>query len=259
MTAVDVATGVLEYAAARCNLRQKVPDSQTREVAGSRLTDAAESAGCEPPRFPRFELLDVLRYPQQTLSLLSEVKPSLLFVDLGGNRRGRAIAPLLAALDLAEVPAVLTVVKCRDLHARARNGERWQELLERVSAEDGDIADDAAAAAAAAADTTTTTTPVESRASTSALDPLLDQNLNASSGETRLCYTYLNCGHCQRADCAFRHLLPEHPEAIADRAKRAALGWRPLRVQAKLEPALDRMREEARGQGEGGDQGVIRG
>ena len=35
----------------------------------------------------------------------------------------------------------------------------------------------------------------------------------------RLCYAFLNRGSCDRPECTFRHLLPGHPDAVADRVK----------------------------------------
>merc|ERR1719473_1096681 len=42
----------------------------------------------------------------------------------------------------------------------------------------------------------------------------------AGPGETRICFPFLNKGVCERgALCKFRHLTPDHPDAVADRAK----------------------------------------
>lgn len=51
------------------------------------------------------------------------------------------------------------------------------------------------------------------------VNPMIDQNPNSKPGETRICYTYLNRGACERPECSFRHLLPGHPDAVADRIK----------------------------------------
>jgi len=51
------------------------------------------------------------------------------------------------------------------------------------------------------------------------VNPMIDQNPNSKLGETRICYTYLNRGACERPECIFRHLLPGHPDAVADRIK----------------------------------------
>merc|ERR1719469_724412 len=38
--------------------------------------------------------------------------------------------------------------------------------------------------------------------------------------EVRICFTFLNRGQCNReGSCRFRHLAPDHPDAIADRVK----------------------------------------
>jgi len=39
-------------------------------------------------------------------------------------------------------------------------------------------------------------------------------------GEQRICFPFLNRGSCERgAACRFRHLPPDHPDAIADRMR----------------------------------------
>ena len=39
-------------------------------------------------------------------------------------------------------------------------------------------------------------------------------------GETRICFSFLNRGYCDReSTCRFRHLSPDHPDAIADRRR----------------------------------------
>ena len=50
-------------------------------------------------------------------------------------------------------------------------------------------------------------------------NPMIDQNPNVGYGETRICFRYLNHGKCDKDACTFRHLLPGHPDAIADRIK----------------------------------------
>jgi hypothetical protein len=41
-----------------------------------------------------------------------------------------------------------------------------------------------------------------------------------ASGETRICFPFMNKGRCERGNvCRFRHLRPDHPDAIADRAR----------------------------------------
>ena len=42
--------------------------------------------------------------------------------------------------------------------------------------------------------------------------------------ETRICFSFLNRGTCERAEsCRFRHLAPDHPDAIADRIRTGRL------------------------------------
>ena len=50
-------------------------------------------------------------------------------------------------------------------------------------------------------------------------NPMIEQNPNCKPGEPRICYTFLNRGSCDRPECSFRHLLPGHPDAVADRIK----------------------------------------
>ena len=44
--------------------------------------------------------------------------------------------------------------------------------------------------------------------------------------EARLCFPFLNKGVCERGTaCRFRHVPPDHPDAVADRVQRSALGY----------------------------------
>merc|ERR1740117_758486 len=52
------------------------------------------------------------------------------------------------------------------------------------------------------------------------VNPMVDQNPNAKQNETRICFTFLNKGSCDKESCGFRHLLAGHPDAVADRMKR---------------------------------------
>lgn len=65
-------------------------------------------------------------------------------------------------------------------------------------------------------------------------NPFIEQNPNAVPGDFRICYTYLNRGKCDRANCSFRHLLPGHPDAIADRVRNGQLEKIPLYARAAL-------------------------
>ena len=53
-------------------------------------------------------------------------------------------------------------------------------------------------------------------------NPMIDQNPNVAFGEMRICFTYLNHRECSKPGCTFRHLLPGHPDAIADRVRSGA-------------------------------------
>ena len=59
---------------------------------------------------------------------------------------------------------------------------------------------------------------------------MLDEhNRNCSAGETRLCFEFTNKGRCRRRDkCSFRHVLREHPDAIADAEARGRSGAAPV-------------------------------
>ena len=47
---------------------------------------------------------------------------------------------------------------------------------------------------------------------------------SANPAEMRICFTWLNRGQCERgAVCKFRHLAPDHPDAIADRIRSGKL------------------------------------
>ena len=46
----------------------------------------------------------------------------------------------------------------------------------------------------------------------------------ADPSEVRICFTFLNRGQCNReGSCRFRHLAPDHPDAIADRVRTGRL------------------------------------
>jgi len=46
----------------------------------------------------------------------------------------------------------------------------------------------------------------------------------ADPSEVRICFTFLNRGQCNReGSCRFRHLAPDHPDAIADRVRSGRL------------------------------------
>ena len=70
--------------------------------------------------------------------------------------------------------------------------------------------------------------------STAGLGVSVEDDLNPkSTADAPICYSFLNAGRCYRNFCSFRHLVPEHPEARADAARRGmAIG--PTRVEAAV-------------------------
>ena len=64
--------------------------------------------------------------------------------------------------------------------------------------------------------------------STAGLGVSVEDDLNPkSTADAPICYSFLNAGRCYRKFCSFRHLVPEHPEAQADAARRGmAIGPR---------------------------------
>ena len=80
------------------------------------------------------------------------------------------------------------------------------------------------------------TLPLESRRLELEQLPAGQEDANpraVESGESRLCFAFINKGRCARADCTFRHLSPSHPDAIANAAKRAQVGWQPPRAKQR--------------------------
>jgi len=48
----------------------------------------------------------------------------------------------------------------------------------------------------------------------------LQRDPGGTAPEKRLCFPFMNKGRCERADaCRFRHLSPDHPDAVADRMR----------------------------------------
>ena len=232
------------------------------DVADTVLKEAAQRLGPLLKSLPggehrlHLQQLDVLRYSAQ-LDELMPLDTTCVFIDLGGNRSHAALLPLLdqiAARDRAgHIGIRLVVVKCRDLSRRVANayekgtlsapGELSCWAVARAAL-DGECpsmlanaargsTDQSAAAAAAAAPPPDVTQNED--------DIHGDQNPNCSAGETRLCFAFLNHGSCNRGDgCSFRHLHPEHPEAVEDRRRRATLGWLPQRLRtSQAQPVRD--------------------
>jgi len=166
----------------------------------------------------RIETSDVLANPAQCLALGREMEINVAFIDLGGNRDGDAVLPIVLLL-LAELPHMsLCVVKCRALHAAASihlaiDGGTSTSFWE-------------AAIAANAAQRRLLALPVADE----------EANPQAAPGEARLCYAFLNKGRCQITCCTFRHHGPSHPDAIADKARRGQVGWQPARRRSKATP-----------------------
>ena len=61
---------------------------------------------------------------------------------------------------------------------------------------------------------------------------LVDQNPNVTRGQTRLCFSFLNKQTCDKPDCTFRHLLPGHPDWVADKLKKGHSVPGPMAAQA---------------------------
>ena len=174
-------------------------------------------ARCKSMPSIKFVQTDVLTSAASLLELCDNA--TVAFVDLGGNRAASALIPPLQLLRCKTSEALrLLFVKSRELytaaitHAVACGGttteggvwsadgacplpeaDRWWEELVRDSTE--------------------------------ALDRLNSQARD--SGEKRLCFAYLNHGKCMRVGCTFRHVTANHPDAVADAARRLQSGaWR---------------------------------
>ena len=194
------------------------------DVSASTLRRAALAVACPSCRFVR---LDAVRHAAELLVLAVEVAPAAIFVDLGGDRDA---APVTRVVDrLLNCVAIrgtlrVVVVKCRELYAWAQ-----REQLGRCAPRAGQAAvagalpsefwADALAAwpQHAAGEHAAPSAPAEPAA---AGGP-------AASTESRLCFEFLNLGRCDRANCSFRHLLPTHPDAVADAARRERVGRLP--------------------------------
>ena len=206
----------------------------------------------------RVELIDAVRYPGQLFGLADAERAEVVFADIGGNRASSALAPLLLAFGALRSPPVLTVVKCRELcsaaaeHAAAHggvgfNGEvpdaasLWSALKEQYGQ-----ADPGPAVAMASPPAPATATHTDSTDSDSTEQPPAPPhstatppsppsvaadgrqlNPNCAAGEKRICFKHLNTGRCVQAGCGYRHLARDHPDALADHAKRSEVGWQP--------------------------------
>ena len=187
------------------------------QVATEKLSAAGSSANVA------FHQLDVFGNEEQLLA--AGAGCTAVFCDLGGARAlNAAYVSLLVRLQESMQPAV-HVIKCRELHRAATRAvgsgdggplplgstRFWADMLAAVGGAPGE----GSAVASSSDEVDATRVPSE---------------------ETRLCYSFLNRGTCARSGkgCTFRHLMPSHPDAIADARKRAAVGWKPERVRGRL-------------------------
>merc|ERR1712113_780009 len=59
------------------------------------------------------------------------------------------------------------------------------------------------------------------------------EDMNPYSNSDKICWGFLNHGRCKHKRCVYRHLGPLHPDAIADKKKRAQIGWKPQKTRPK--------------------------
>ena len=165
----------------------------------------------------RFEQVDVLAHPGRVEALARDLRPTVVFVDLGGNSPPERVVPLLARLHAAAPTWTLCVVKCRALaRAAERHCAEGERRLRAPAASNFWAVHFARAEMVAHAP------------STAGLGVSVEDDLNPkSTADAPICYSFLNAGRCYRKFCSFRHLVPEHPEARADAARRGmAIGPR---------------------------------
>jgi hypothetical protein len=226
----------------------------------------------------QLQLLDALRYPDQLAALAASAMPSLLLVDIGGNRDLGSVAATLLTLESSGAVPRLVLVKSRELvHAiqelaasstsadhgstagasadGAVAGVSWGRLRRRLR--EAIPPQPALGTGAARAQLGISASLAEDEhAGRPALDTLAEHNPHCDSGEARLCHLFLNHGRCGRKKgCRFRHVSPAHPAAVADAAKRSELGWLPPRLAAKAARELGGSERAVRA----GDGGVGRG
>ena len=165
--------------------------------------------------------LDVFGNTAQLLTLGAGIH--CCYVDLGGARAmSGPYVTLLLNIQAALKPQLM-VIKSRELHEQALQalGDTSGGVLPPERQE----AFWSACWARAAAPTAS-----EPRSQPPSGMEEVDAH-RVPADERRICYSYLNKGRCKKAACAFRHLPPTHPEAIADQSRRAQVGWRPERVR----------------------------
>eukprot|EP00962_Isochrysis_galbana_P004908 scaffold1350_cov113-Isochrysis_galbana.AAC.3 len=204
----------------------------------------------------QLQLLDALRYPEQLAMLAATVMPSLLLVDIGGNRDLGSVAATLLTLESSGAVPRLVLVKSRELVGAVQElaassasrvpsnaagilavdvgaGVGWDRLRRRLR--EATAPPPASGREAARPPPGVSADPIaDEDASMLDLDTLAEHNPHCAPGETQLCHSFLNHGRCSRKKgCRFRHISPAHPAAVADAAKRRQLGWLPPRLAAK--------------------------
>ena len=173
-----------------------------------------------------FVQADVLTAAASLRRLVDE-EPHVVFVDLGGNRAASALVPVLELLLRCELAAAprLVVVKSRELHAHATahataHAATHAAPLAHATAHNGTAPEGGASC-----------TPLPNAEgwweglAQGAEESLARLNVRAEADrETRLCFSFLNHGKCTRPGCSFRHVGPDHPDAIADAERRTHSG-----------------------------------
>ena len=194
-------------------------------VAVDHVSGVLEAASRRAPG-ALFEMLDALAHPASLLALCRSFRPTVLFIDLGGDRPAADITPLLARL-LPELHTVaLLVVKCRALAraARTRGGAGAVRTNGSGSAAHPCVSPLPHASAFWSTQlrrAVLAATPSSARTVQHGAGVLDEQNAKCAPGETRLCFEFTNQGRCRRRNrCSFRHVLREHPDAVADAALR---------------------------------------
>mmetsp|Transcript_106888 Transcript_106888/g.312499 ORF Transcript_106888/g.312499 Transcript_106888/m.312499 type:complete len:338 (-) Transcript_106888:42-1055(-) len=200
-----------------------------RSICGVDVARGVLARAAERCPHARFEQLDALAQPELLAALGRELQPTACFVDLGGNREAQVLAPFLARL-LLELPAScgLVVVKSRNLalaamQRRARTPQQHQaaepaEPLPRAKAFWASQLRRAALAASSQRAVVAAISCGGGCESGSGGDGEL--NGGCEDGESRLCFEFTNWGRCRRRRCTLRHLLPTHPDVVADALRR---------------------------------------
>ncbi len=74
------------------------------------------------------------------------------------------------------------------------------------------------------------------KAASQALDPSEVPTAAQGRADRRICFVYLNTGTCGNgAECKFRHIEADHPDAVADRIRRGEFSKIPRHVNPMLE------------------------